>query len=60
LKYFFETERFRRNLMGNKEKDKAQSNDRYTIFHALFDVMEEKKQRKSRWTRFLNYLGFRK
>jgi len=46
--------------MNNKKKEKVQDDERYTIFHALLDAMEEKKQKKSKWTHFLNRLGVRK
>ena len=46
--------------MTRKKKEKALSDERYTIFHALLDAMNEKKQKKSLWTRFLNRLGVNK
>jgi hypothetical protein len=44
-------------LMSSDEKEKAPSNERYTIFHALLDAMKEKQQKKSRRERFLRRLG---
>jgi hypothetical protein len=43
--------------MTSKKKEKAPNYERYTIFSALMDAMNEKKQKKSRWTRLLNRLG---
>jgi hypothetical protein len=56
----FREEKLSESCMTRKKKEKAPSNDRYTIFHALLDTMNEKKQKKSRWTRFLNRLGANK
>ena len=48
-----------KNCMTRKN-EKPSSNDRYTIFHALLDAMNEKKRKKSRWRRFLDRLGVNK
>jgi len=46
--------------MTRKKKEEALNYERYTIFNALLDAMNEKKQKKSRLTRFLNRLGVSK
>lgn len=47
-------------LMPNKEKNKTPQYDRYTIFSALLEAMNEKKQRKSKLRRLSDWLGLRK
>jgi hypothetical protein len=47
-------------MTRKKKKEEAHNYERYTIFNALLDAMNEKKQKKSRWTRFLNRLGVNK
>jgi len=44
--------------MRDKKREKAPAYERYTIFNALLEAMNEKKQKKSRWQRFLNRFGF--
>ncbi|MBX5326780.1 MAG: hypothetical protein ACQXXH_03705 [Candidatus Bathyarchaeia archaeon] len=42
--------------MSGKKREKVPTYERYTIFNALLEVMQEKKQKKSRWIRFLQRL----
>ena len=53
----FREEKLSEGCMTRKKKEEAPNYERYTIFNALLDAMNEKKQKKSRWTRFLNRLG---
>jgi hypothetical protein len=46
--------------MHKKEKVEVPNYERYTIFNALLEAMNEKKQRKSKLRRFLDWTGFRK
>lgn len=46
--------------MSGKKREKAPTYERYTIFNALLEAMQEKKQKKSKWSRFLQHLGLRR
>ena len=46
--------------MTSDEKEKVPSYDRFTIFNALLDAMNEKRRKKSRRERLLHRLGFSK
>ncbi len=46
-------------LVANEET-KTPDFERYTIFSAVLEAMNERKQRKSRFCRFLNKAGIRK
>jgi hypothetical protein len=46
--------------MRKKEKAKDPNYERYTIFNALLEAMNEKKQRKSKLRRFVDWTGLRR